>query len=233
MTSVWNTLKCLLAMAGIFALVSAGVAIQEFRVTVAEMSSLVRETRTTVTKANVALDTSIAHLNDPKNQKSLDAAIQTAAVFNGTGRLINTVYLPKFGRVLDGLADTASNLNEAVRRTDVGVNSGLLPNANRLVVQSTSTMTESQKAVERLIQMMTQMSDDSHRLLTDPSIPASLTAIQASAENIQATTLQIAEASKAVPGIARNVEKISTTASKFRKWVLISQISTALVSAVW
>lgn len=64
----------------------------------------------------------LARLRDRCNSKAIDAAIQAAAVFNATGRLINTQLIPRGMLTLDGLAESAASLNRMIQATHLSLN---------------------------------------------------------------------------------------------------------------
>src|SRR5262245_30157228 len=63
-----------------------------------------------------------ASLEDPRNKKALDAAIQAGAVANGMLRLINTQTIPRFNRGLDALSGAGEDLRSFIARTNDSVN---------------------------------------------------------------------------------------------------------------
>ena len=69
-------------------------------------------------------------LQDPRNQKALDAGIQALAVFNGTGRLINREVVPRAMEVLDNLSNATASLDRAIQATDRSVN-GISPGGRK------------------------------------------------------------------------------------------------------
>jgi len=98
MARLLQSLKAFCLLAGVFALSAVGLSALRIE---QETSGLVRDARVTLAMVSDYSREQIARLRDPKQQKALDAGIQTMAVFNGTGRLINTQVLPRAMRVLD------------------------------------------------------------------------------------------------------------------------------------
>jgi len=173
----------------------------------------------------------LARLRDPRNSKAIDAAIQAAAVFNGTGRLINTQLIPRAIRTLDGLADSTASLNRMIEATNGSINAEIAPEAVRSLQSANSTMGQLSIALQDTRERANAGLDDIHQLLSDPAWPASLNSIQSATENVSRVTAELEKASKEMPEIAQSVSQIASTSSRYRRWILLSQIFSAVARA--
>ncbi|MFH1741393.1 MAG: hypothetical protein ABIH23_20505 [bacterium] len=173
-------------------------------------------------------DEQVVRLRDPKNQKALDATIQAGAVWNGTGRLMNKEVLPRAMKVLDNLAASTESLDQFLRATDRELNGGVLPGAAVTIQELATVAREVNTAAQGLTEAVTASAEDIHRVLGDPAITASLTAIQGSAEHIEVATKHLEEAAAEIPEIMESVQEIAKTSSRFRVWVLLSQIGSTI-----
>ena len=177
----------------------------------------------------------ITRLRDPRQQKAIDAAIQTAAVFNGTGRLINTQLVPRAMKALDSgdlalrnLAATADALRILATETSDSINGHLLPEAAGTMKESTAAIADLRQSLKTAQTALQTTGDDIHRILADPAIGQATAEAARAIKGIADTSDQVAAASKQMPSIAANLEKISKTSSKYSKWLYIASILSAL-----
>ena len=173
----------------------------------------------------------IASLKSPKNQKAIDATIQTAAVFNGTGRLINTQVIPRIMDTLDSLDKTTIELQGAVKsanalisNADREINANLLPSLS----ETAKTLGVSIASVSKGIQTITDKSgmtiDEINSLISDPQWLGILKNIETTTAHINTIAVNMRNASDQMPSIAASVEKIAKTSSKYQKLLLFAQL---------
>lgn len=137
---------------------------------------------------------------------------------------INEETIPRFN---DLIAHTDSNLNEKVLPETARLTRNLADTAERL-----STTPETIENTLQVIAEETKMTMQAvEKLLSDPLWQKTLGNIERAtaesaktAENVTLTTAEIREAMKSAPEIARSVEKIASTSSKYQKIALIVQI---------
>jgi hypothetical protein len=151
------------------------------------------EAHKTVLKIDTYATKELARLDDPRNSKAIDAAIQTAAVFNGTGRLINKEIIPDLRDGLKALAESAKGLTATelslkafVEHTDASLNDKEIG----LMVQLAKTIEKSGVAIDRLEAELDEASkgvelslQDIHDILSDPDIKQTLNEILLTAKN--------------------------------------------------
>ena len=189
------------------------------------------ETKAAVSELRTYSREQLARLRDPRNSKAIDAAIQTAAVFNGTGRLINAQLIPRAMKTLDGLAESTASLNRMIQATDRSVNSEIAPAAVRSLQSSDAALRELSTALQEASGHANASLDDIHSILSDPAWAASLDSIQSATENVSGITAELEKASQQMPEIAQSINQIASTSSRYRRWILLSQIFSALARA--
>ena len=231
-------LKSLCLLAAIFALVETGLAFREVTkltkaaaVTVTEAGGAAAELRKTATTVSVYAQHQTNQLMDPRNQKALDAGLQALAVFNGTGRLINRVVIPRAMAVLDNLSSATASLDRAIQATDKSVNAGLLPESSQLLSATSEAISATRSTVEATSSQIAQAGSDIHAILADPSVKSILAETNAIASHADGIAANLEESSKQMPMIAEDVERIAATSSRYRKAILLSQILSALARA--
>jgi len=182
--------------------------------------------RQTTSLVNTYTSSALEALNDPRNKKSLQAGLEVAATAKGSLLLINRQVIPRAITTLDELNASLASVNRLVSDTNDQVNGHVLPQTDQALVELQKTLQETQGAIKA-------GSDSITRLTGDPAISASLASLAATSSHLDETTANIAEASRQLPSIAASVEKISKTSSKYRKLLILTQITSALVAAIW
>jgi hypothetical protein len=238
MRIVTTTLKSLCLLAAIFALAEAGLAFRDIAkltkaaaVTVTEAGGAAAELRKTAITVSEYAQHQTKQLMDPRNQKALDAGIQTLAVFNGTGRLINREVIPRAMGVLDNLSNAAASLDRAIQATDKSINADLLPESRQLLSATSEAITATKSTVEAASGKIMQTGSDIHAILADPALKSILAQTNAIATHAGAIAANVEESSKQMPLIAADMERIAETSSRYRKVILLSQILSALARA--
>jgi hypothetical protein len=189
-----------------------------------------------------------------ENRKSLEAAYQVGAVFNGTGRLINRSVLPRVMKNLDSsdlllatLNENAVTLNKTIANLDDRVNGreGVMVAAIALLRTIDGTAERLGVTANTLDRMLQEIGarvnlslDAVYELMSSPQWHqalqnVTLTSSEAAktSQLITATTEEIREAMRSAPGIAKNLEKISKETSRFAKISLITGILATLARA--
>jgi hypothetical protein len=185
-----------------------------------------------------------------ENRKSLEAAYQVGAVFNASGRLVNTQLIPRLMKTTDASAvllatlnENAVTLNKTIANLDSRVSGkeGVLDAAIALIrgLESTAvTLGVTTRTAERMIQEIGAKSgmvlDEVWELVADPKLQQMLANVTITSgnvaratEKIDLTVEQIRLAMASAPGIAKNLERISTVASKYSKLqILVSILAT-------
>ena len=231
-------LKSLCLLAAILALTEAGLAFRE-------MAKLTKAAAVTVTEAAGAAvclgktanavseyaQHQTKQLMDPRNQKALDAGLQALAVLNGTGRLINREVIPRAMGVLDNLSNAAASLDRAIQATDKSVNADLLPESRQLLAATSVAISATKSTVEAASSRIVQAGSDIHAILVDPSIQSILAETNSIAVHADGIAGNLEDASKQMPLITADLERIAATSSRYRKAILLSQILSALARA--
>ena len=199
-----------------------------------------------------------ASLEDPRNKRALDAAIQAGAVANGMLRLINTQTIPRVNKGLDALTGAAGELRGFIAATSLNVNgdktvekltgkpSGLLPTATATIAgvgtlaanlatvasQAGVTVGELNTAVRAAALDVHKDLDAIYELIARPEIVELLRHVDGTAANVEKMSASAAEAMKRAPGIAESLEKIARTSSRFTKVTLIANVIGILAKAL-
>jgi methyl-accepting chemotaxis protein len=231
MKTVNDTLKILLLAAAIFVLAELGLFFRDMRSAAKETTATMAEAKAAVSELRDYSREQLARLRDPRNSKAIDAAIQTAAVFNGTGRLINTALIPRAMKTLDGLAESTASLNKLIQATDHSVNAEIAPEAVRSLQSSDAALKELSTALQEASGRANASLDDIHSILSDPAWSASLDSIQSTSENVSGITEELGKASQQIPEITKSINQIASTSSRYRRWILLSQIFSAVARA--
>jgi hypothetical protein len=189
-----------------------------------------------------------------ENRKSLEAAYQVGAVFNGTGRLLNRSVLPRVMKNLDSadvllatLNENAVTLNKTIANLDTRVSGkeGVLDAAIALIrgLESTAvTLGVTTRTAERMIQEIGTKSgmvlDEVWELAADPKLQQLLTNatitsghIARTPEKVDASVESIRLAMLNAPEIAESLSRIAKTSSKFAKITLLANILAVLSRA--
>jgi hypothetical protein len=196
-----------------------------------EIKATAFETRRAVIGLRSFADEQAQRLRDPRNSKAIDAGLQTMAVYNATGRVINKEILPRAMQVLEGLAESSASLNRMVQATDRSINEEIAPEAVRSIQSGDTALKELSTALREASGRANTSLDSVHALLADPAWKASLDSIRSTTDNISGITAEVKEASEQMPQIAKSMSQIAATSSRYRRWILLSQIFSALVRA--
>jgi hypothetical protein len=190
----------------------------------AETTLTLQSLRTTTSLVNTYTSSALTALSDPRNTKSLQAGLEVAATAKGSLLLINRQVIPKAMQTLDGLNASIRSVNDLVTATNDQVNGVVLPQTDQVLEELQTTLRTVQDETKAGGAAMT-------KLLSDPALSASLESLASASNHLDETSASIAEASKQMPSIAANIEKISKTSAKYRKAVMLSQIASAVVAA--
>ena len=228
MKPIHDALRILLIAAAVFALAEFGLFFRDLRSAAKEASATMAEAKAAVSELRDYSREQLARLRDPRNSKAIDAAIQTAAVFNGTGRLINTQLIPRAMKTLDGLAESTASLNRMIQATDHSVNAEIAPEAVLSLKSGDEALKELSTTLREASGRANASLDDIHSILSDPAWTASLNSIRSTTENVAGITAELERASRQMPEIAQSINKIASTSSRYRRWILLSQIFSAV-----
>jgi flavin-binding protein dodecin len=231
------SLKALLLAAGIFALVVSGLAVMRVS---RETGLLVADARASLALMSDYAREQIVRLRDPKQQKSIDAAIQAAAVLNATARLVNRELVPRAMKTLDSVkaavesvTRVAGSLDELVTATDNQINGHILPGASAAIAETAVALSQMRDSLKTAQDGSKTILDDIHRIAADPGILQAITAISRASDGLATMSEQGAEASRKVPAIAASLEKIAATSSKWQKALFVASIFGVLARAFW
>jgi hypothetical protein len=206
----------------IFAVAEIAILVNSARKTVKEATAAMVEIRQTLSEVHAYTTKQISNLES--QQKSINASIQAAAVFNGTGRLLNTQTIPRVNKTLDSLNQSIVSINSMVKNTDTSLNMMLVPQItetakafNVSVITMNDSIVEITKQSSLTIQAVrdTMASDEWREVLEN---------VASTTEHIDGISKNIEETTSKMPAMAELVEKMMKTTSKYQKALLLSQI---------
>lgn len=184
-------------------------------------------------------------LSSPMNQKAIEHGIELGKVATETVVKINRTTVPKLNTALDGLSGvetelraSAANLSLFVSNTDREVNQKLLPSITTLITSMTTlsmkfgvTVDELNSAIKMAAEQSNKSLDQIYRLISDPKIQSILTSTDITMQNVATTSASVDAAAKSAPGIAKSLEKIASTSSRYTKITLIANVIGTLAKA--
>lgn len=157
---------------------------------------------------------------------------------------------------VEDLGDSARSLDRLISNTDAQINRALIPSANETLKAATGTLTSASgtlntasKSVEKYGQTAEQLNQtiadlnkegavtmqEVRALLASEDIKRTLASLgetsanlAAVTKNVEAITSNTAEASKQMPVIAADVQRFTSTTSKFRRVILVAQLASIL-----
>lgn len=226
-----GVLKGFLLLVSVFAVLEVGLAVMDARALIRETSSTVSELKTAAKSLREYSDEQISNLRSEKNKKAIDSAIQTVAVFNATGRLINTQVIPRTLKTLDNVDQSVVLLNSMIQETNQSLNKEVAPEVTKTLQAATETLNSTSDAVRTSSQEIKGIAEDIRTVVSDASIRESLENIKQTTQHMDEVSANISEASKRAISVADSVEKIAKTSAKYRKAILISQILSILSHA--
>ena len=210
--------------AGTWACVQIGLLARDLRQATARAGETIVEARLAITDARDYTREQMERLRDPRDKKALDAAIQTAAVYNATGRLINTQVIPRAMATLDHLSASAESLNAMVQRTDASINNDLVPGATVTLQSTDAALEELTLGLSDAHIRANSTLDEVRLLIADPAWKATLAEINRTTHHTAGIAADIDAATDHLPGIAEDLQKISNTSSKYSKALAIARV---------
>jgi hypothetical protein len=187
-----------------------------------------------------------ARLQDPKNAKALDAAIQMGAVFNASGRLLNTQVIPR----AMGDLDQGKKLLAALTTNSETTNAFILAMQNHttpLIDAATADLVEGRNAIAGLTRLETQFgltAEEATKAINDTAAGTGRTAdqinamlasadprVQAMLDKGNAILQDVKDTTASMPTIGKNVEKTTHNIAAFSKVTIITGILSSLANA--
>jgi hypothetical protein len=229
MKAVNDTLKAFTLFATVFALAELGLLFRE-------TSGVIRETKPLIAETDRRLDGTFRNLNAILIQAGLVAARIEDLSRNMDGAATRQgkyweALQAKTIASLDRLNASADALTALLSNTDNSINGRLIPNAVDSLDSIEALTKEASADLSEASDRANASLDDIHRLLSDPAWAESLNSIQSTTENVSGMTAELEKASRQIPEISRSVNEIASTSSRYRRWILLSQIFSAVARA--
>jgi hypothetical protein len=229
MKPINDTLKILLLATAVFALAELGLLFRE-------TAGIIRKTKPLIAETDRRLDGTFRNLNAILIQAGLVAARIEDLSRNMDGAATRQgkyweALQAKTIASLDRLNASADALTALLANTDNSINAKLIPDAAESLDSIEALTKEATTDLSKASDRANASLDDIHRLLSDPAWTASLASIQDTTEHISGIAMELEEASQQMPEIARSVNEIASTSSRYRRWILLSQIFSAVAHA--
>lgn len=203
-------------------------------------------------RADQYIDAQLDLIQSEQYQKSIKAGLETGAVYNATGRLINTQVIPRAMKDLDrldgllaALTVNSQTLSTFITNTDRSVNQSLLPQATDLLAALTKDADRFGVSLDTFNKMLVLVSekasmtlDEVLALVSSPEWELALQGLNLTMANVASATgkadasiEQIRLALLKAPSIAESLEKIAKTSSRFAKATILANIISVLARA--
>jgi len=226
-------LRCACLMAGCFALLELGIALMEAQKAIGATTRAAEEVRAAAAGWRAYSDVQVAVLTSPKAQKAIEAGIEAAAVWNGTGRLFNKQVIPRIMDTLDSLNIASLSLDKLVRDTSNSLNKQVLPSAESTLISANDLIQTAAEEIKKNSEATLDVLEGARKVVEAPELLGSLAEMESSLTHIDMVAKHLEEASKELPSIARSVEEIAQTSSRWRGWILMSQVASAISRAIF
>jgi hypothetical protein len=197
------------------------------------------ETATTMQCVREAAQLQATALQDPRTQKAIEAGIETLAVYNASGRLINRQVIPRAMKAIDEFEAAVATMNRLIANTDNSINTALIPGIAEAARTLNVSVDSVGKALVEISEKGNMTLDDIRTIMSDPSWKEALASLAATAKNAEAvsqdfkaTSASVAQAAAELPSIAKSTEKLASTASKYKKALILVQILAVITAAV-
>jgi hypothetical protein len=211
----------------------------EVQATAGEVRELVSESRGVIAGVKKTADGMSAYsaeqmkvFSSTANKKSQQAAWDAAATLIKILRKVDQQTVPGINETIADLDSTAASLRAFVAHTDVSINQGLLPESTKTITKAGAGLDSLNVAIQQASERANASLDAIYALTSDPHSKLTLDELLAISRNIDNMTASFAEAAKQMPSIAASVEKMARTSSKLQKFVIASQIASALLR-IW
>jgi methyl-accepting chemotaxis protein len=226
MKPITDTLKALALFAAVFALVELGLLFRE-------ATAVVRETKPLIAETDKRLDGTFRNLNAILIQAGLvaarieDLSRNMGDVASRQGKYWEALQAKTIAS-LDKLNASADALTALLANTDNGINGRLIPEAAESLDSIKALTKEATADLAETSDRANASLDDIHRLLSDPAWAGSLASIQNTTQHVSGISMELEAASRQIPEIAQSINKIASISSRYRRWILLSQIFSAV-----
>ena len=225
-------------LCGIFALLELGLLFHESRKLADDARAVMTETQGAIKRIDERIDGTSRNLNAILIQAGLIASRfedlsrgleDTAAEQRAYWAELKTRTL----RSLDGADQAVASLEELIRNTDVSLNARLSPNAETALISANDLLQRTAAGIQANSNATLAAIESANRAINSPQIAESLSAAQSSLQHIDMVAAYLEQAAAELPSTARSIEEIAATSSRFRVWVLLSQIGSAISRALF
>jgi hypothetical protein len=193
------------------------------------ISKTVSEVNQMITDVHAYTSSQIKNLES--QQRSINASIQAAAVFNGTGRLINKTTIPRVNKTLDSLTESLNSLNVMVKDTNIAVNTKLLPQMTETIKVYGVTAEKLNEAIFKISKETSLTIQEIRAIIASDEWKKILENISSVTEHMDGISENIEETTDKMPSMAALVEKMMKTTSKYQKALILSQIFSFILRA--
>lgn len=219
----------LLLFISVFAVAELGILFHNLNETAKELTNITQEIKQLVGETHTYTSSQIKNLES--QQKSINASIQAVAVFNGTGRLINTSVIPRINKTLDSLNSSVVSLDAMVKHTDSSINEDLIPQLTDTAKAFNINALELNSAIKEISAQTSLTIQETRAIISSDEWKEVLKNISSTTSHVDAIAGNVEETTDRMPEIAALVEKMMKTTSKYQKALILSQIFSFIARA--
>lgn len=231
-----SILKGVLLMAAVFAVTEVGLLVRDFRMDQRPLQYNAAVTAWNTRKASALLPKTIEEIHgtaktvntyteeqakvfNSKENRDMQVALRlSAATAIKILRQIDRKTLPEINATVAELRKPIGSLNALVLNTDESMNRGLVPKLDTAINEATATIKTLNNSIVEAGTGVNVALADIHTILADDSIAQSIDSMAQSAAHIEGMTASAKEAARELPGIAKDIRKVSDASGKASKW---------------
>jgi len=217
-----SVLSGLLLIVSIFAVAEVGLLVRDFRSYSEKSNNSIQATISEIHATAKTVNTYTAEqakvFNSKENRDMQTALRLSAATAIKILRKVERETLPEINSTVAEIRKPLGSLDRAIVDTSRSINADLLPKTAEAIDQTADTLKTLNASIQDASTGANVALADMSAILRNPAIAEALTATAGSAENIEDTTGSIKQAAQELPGIAKDVRKVSDASGKFSKW---------------
>jgi hypothetical protein len=207
---------------------------KESRELISESRGVISQVNATTTSMRAYADSQMQVFNSTANRKSQQAAWDAAASLIRILREVQQHTVPDLNKTITDLDSSTIAIQALVSHTDESMNAerGLLPESTKTIAKAGVTLDTLNKAIQQAADRANAALDAIYKVVSDPDTKLTMDELLAIMKNVDDITDSFKDMAKYAPTIAASVDKMARTSSKLQKFVIGSQIISAL-ARIW
>ena len=157
-------------------------------------------------------------LGSTRSQKAVQASLEAAASWKATAMLVNTTVVPRVNEVLD-------QMTRAVASTD-----GAAQEATMTIARAKKSFEEIDGVVREATGTLAQLTKSQQSLTLDAQ--ATMGEMKGLLQTSTLAMMNVEKATRSAPGIARSLDKIAASGSKWQKPLNVATLVLAVIGAL-